>query len=386
MTGICCDRGELGPRREDSSLRCLGRLARSTRRATRGPSRVCRQSSSGLYLATATPIEPQCYASLPAEAPMTEHAPGRIEHVPLRDVWEHEALAFTPWLAANLDLVARELGVAALDRVDEEVAVGNFSLDILARTHDGRLVVIENQLESTDHTHLGQLLTYASGLGASIIVWVSSKVRDEHQSALTWLNENTGGDVHFFALEVGAVRIGDSLPAPVFNVRVRPNDWQESTRRSVAASAQIASSEEWLEEVAARRPASLAAMQAVADHWRQLGGYFDFGSGSVFLTSPLAAPPGHGVWAFAIYSGGKVEVVFQHLARRSVFTQEAKREELRTRLNAIPGVTPLPADVLERRPGFDMQELETPDALEAFLDVLTWFHTTVQVAEGLAGE
>ena len=130
---------------------------------------------------------------------MSEATIGRIKPVPLREVWEHEALAFTPWLAANLDLLTTELGLASLERIDEEVSVGSFSLDILAETHDNRRVIIENQIEQTDHSHLGQLLTYASGLDAELIVWVSARVRDEHQSALNWLNENTNGNVHFFA-------------------------------------------------------------------------------------------------------------------------------------------------------------------------------------------
>jgi hypothetical protein len=160
---------------------------------------------------------------------------GRLEPVDLRDIWKHEALAFTPWLAQNLDRLSDALGVLlTLEAVEH--SVGPFSLDILATTPDDRKVIIENQLEPSDHGHLGQCLTYAAGVGASVVVWVLPRLHAEHRAALDWLNEHTDEGIQFFGVEVSAVRIGDSLPAPIFAVEARPNDWQKMARAGTSAS------------------------------------------------------------------------------------------------------------------------------------------------------
>lgn len=150
---------------------------------------------------------------------------GRLEYVDnIHSVWKHEALNFTPWLAENIDVLGQELGLElTVDGV--EVPVGDFRLDIEAKDEHGRRVLIENQIEASDHRHLGQLIVYASGIDASVIVWVAARIRDEHRSALEWLNSNTPPTVSFFAAEVGVVRIGDSPRAPVFKLVVEPNDW-----------------------------------------------------------------------------------------------------------------------------------------------------------------
>ncbi len=157
---------------------------------------------------------------------------GKLEEVAARDIWAHEAHNFTPWLADNLAALADELGIGGLTLVGTEHAVGPFKLDILAQTDDGRLVAIENQLEQSDHMHLGQCITYAAGVDAYAVVWVLPRLLDEHRAALDWLNEHTDEGVHFFGVELSVVRIGDSLPAPVFRAESRPNDWQKSVRNS----------------------------------------------------------------------------------------------------------------------------------------------------------
>lgn len=156
---------------------------------------------------------------------------GRLRHVAnARDVWTSEAGDFTPWLAENLDVLADELGMS-LTLLTTEVPVGDFRLDIQAQTHDGRVVIVENQLERTDHGHLGQLLVYASGLEASAVVWVAPKFRDDHRRTLDWLNERTDTGVDFFGVEVSVVQIGETGPrAPVFEVVARPNDWQKGVK------------------------------------------------------------------------------------------------------------------------------------------------------------
>lgn len=162
---------------------------------------------------------------------------GRLERVEnLRDVWAHEATHFTPWLAANIEVLSDAIGVP-LTVVEQEVDVGDFRLDIHAIDPDGKTVIIENQLEPSDHIHLGQLLVYTSGLEASTAVWIAPRLRDEHRSALTWLNERTDSDVRAFGIELGLVRIGGSVLAPVLDVVVEPNDWTKVTKQVSAAPA-----------------------------------------------------------------------------------------------------------------------------------------------------
>ena len=106
--------------------------------------------------------------------------------------------------------------------------IGAFSLDILAKdTTSGHFVAIENQLEITDHNHLGQILTYASGVDARTVIWISKEVREEHQKAIDWLNQITSDDREFFAIEIQLIKVDDSLPAPFFNVKAAPNDWSK---------------------------------------------------------------------------------------------------------------------------------------------------------------
>lgn len=161
---------------------------------------------------------------------------GRLEPVDIRWAWFNEASDFTPWLAANLDRLSELLGISlALDAT--EVSVGPFSADILATdTLTGARVVIENQLEQADHRHLGQILTYLAGLEANTVIWTAKNFRDEHLSAIRWLNLHTTDDFSFFAVEVSAVRIGESPIAPLFQVAEKPNDWDRQVQQSASSS------------------------------------------------------------------------------------------------------------------------------------------------------
>lgn len=165
---------------------------------------------------------------------------GRIQQVPLREVWQNEATSFTPWLLQNEDVLSELLGIdITLERREE--AVGRFSLDLIGRNNDdGSTVIVENQLEGTDHNHLGQLLTYAGGLDAHTIIWVASDFRDEHRAALDWLNRVTGEDTHFYGVVVRAIRIGDSVPAPDLSLVVEPNDFGKTVKAR--------SESNWMEE------------------------------------------------------------------------------------------------------------------------------------------
>ena len=154
----------------------------------------------------------------------------RLTPVDPRVVWRHEALNFTPWLASQLDHLGEAIG-EELELLGAETAVGPFSADIVARTkQDGRTVLIENQLQKSDHTHLGQLMTYLAGLEAKTIVWVTTHFAEEHVSAVQWLNDHTPPDFRFFAVELRVVRIGDSPVAPVFDVIVRPNEFERGLK------------------------------------------------------------------------------------------------------------------------------------------------------------
>ena len=167
---------------------------------------------------------------------MTQSNLGRLEQVALRSIWVTEAGDFTPWLAQddNLRLLGDTIGMA-LELEAQEKAVGPFSADILCKdTADGSLVLIENQLERTDHTHLGQLLTYAAGLQAVTIVWIARRLTEEHRAALDWLNEITDEKFRFFGLEIEVWKIGDSIAAPKFNIASKPNDWFSGVSRSAA--------------------------------------------------------------------------------------------------------------------------------------------------------
>lgn len=157
---------------------------------------------------------------------------GSLTPVDLRLAWAHEANDFTPWLAGNLDRLRAVIGVD-LVLEDTEVTVGPFSADILATdVLTNERVLIENQLEQADHAHLGQVLTYLAGLDARTIIWIARAFRDEHLSAVRWLNNNTIDGFSFFAVEVSAVRIGDSPVAPLFSVVEKPNNWDRELHQA----------------------------------------------------------------------------------------------------------------------------------------------------------
>ena len=155
---------------------------------------------------------------------------GELKGVDLRQAWPHEANNFTPWLAKNLDKLTQVIGIP-MELVQTEQPVEQFSADIVARNLiDESRVLIENQLEWTDHTHLGQVLTYLAGTEAHTIIWIAREFTNPHLSALRWLNEHTVDPYAFFAVRVKVVQIGDSPLAPLFEVLERPNDWDRQIR------------------------------------------------------------------------------------------------------------------------------------------------------------
>ena len=147
---------------------------------------------------------------------------GRLERIDLRKVWMNEAKDFTTWLEKHLDILAESIGFD-LSTIEREKAVGPFSADIFAEGPNGDAVVIENQLEKTDHDHLGKLVTYLSNLEAKTAIWITSNPRPEHSKAVNWLNEISPPDIAFYLVKVEAYKIGESEPAPLFSVVCGPS-------------------------------------------------------------------------------------------------------------------------------------------------------------------
>ena len=158
---------------------------------------------------------------------------GKIKKVDLRNIWKKEDKEFTPWLKENIDLLSEKLGIEIIDAQTEE-KIGDFRLDIIGKdANTNKFVAVENQLESTDHTHLGQLITYSAGVNAGIIIWIAKELREEHKSALEWLNENIISEISFFGVEVHAISIDNSNPAVDFRVIVQPNDWGRNIKTAM---------------------------------------------------------------------------------------------------------------------------------------------------------
>lgn len=168
----------------------------------------------------------------------TKYHLDQMQRVDLRTVWPHEALDFTRWLSeeANLNMLGSAVGIE-LELIEMESSVGSFNVDIFAQeSGTGRKVIIENQLEETNHDHLGKVITYAAGKSAEVVIWVVSHARDEHRQAIEWLNQHTDSDFAFFLVEIELCSIGNSLPAPRFNVVEQPNEWTKALKLSEGLS------------------------------------------------------------------------------------------------------------------------------------------------------
>ena len=154
---------------------------------------------------------------------------GRLTETDLRTAWPHEAHDFTPWLAKNLERLSEVIGIH-LETETREAPVGEFAVDILATGPEGQSVLIENQLEGSDHSHLGQIMTYLAGLDARVVVWIAREFTEPHLSAIQWLNRHTENEFAFFALKLRVVQIDNSPLAPIFEVIAKPNNWERQVR------------------------------------------------------------------------------------------------------------------------------------------------------------
>jgi len=163
---------------------------------------------------------------------------GRLEKVELREFFKDEARDFTPWLAEenNLELLGDTLGID-IELEDTEVRIGKFSADIVGLDRSSnRTIIIENQLEKTNHDHLGKIITYGGGKDAGIVIWICKKIQQEHRKGLDYLNDISTEDYSFFGIEMELWKIGESEPAPKFNIVVSPNEWSKSVKSSTSST------------------------------------------------------------------------------------------------------------------------------------------------------
>lgn len=166
---------------------------------------------------------------------------GKLVTLSAKSVWQYEAQTFTPWLAQNLELLGDALDIGDLELKSTEVPAGEFRLDILAEDEGGNPVLIENQFGRTDHNHLGQLITYiASQRKDATAIWIAERIREDHRAAIDWLNANTREGFDFFGVEIEALQIGDSDPAPFFRVVAQPNNWSRAVDAKVSAETELA--------------------------------------------------------------------------------------------------------------------------------------------------
>ena len=200
---------------------------------------------------------------------------GKLKEVDIRSVWAHEQYDFSKWLASeeNIKELSDTLNLSLTD-IETEKFVGSYRCDIICKDElTGKNVLIENQLEQTNHDHLGKIITYASGLDASVIVWIVANARSEHASAIEWLNKNTTDYVAFFLIEVHAYTIGDSSPAPMFKIIEQPNDFAKTTKSLASkgnlSEAQMCRLEFWnmFNDVLEEKGKPFNKHKASTDHW-----------------------------------------------------------------------------------------------------------------------
>lgn len=200
---------------------------------------------------------------------------GRLEAVDVRELWNHEQYDFSNWLAKeqNIELLNEVLGLTLVD-IEKEVFVGSYRCDLVASDETtNQKVIIENQLESSNHDHLGKIVTYASGLDANVIVWIVKEAREEHRSAIEWLNNNINKNINFFLIEIHAYKIGDSLCAPKFEVVEKPNDFIKNAKVQMGSGELNKSQSERLifwtrfNEILIERGKPFNVRKATTDHW-----------------------------------------------------------------------------------------------------------------------
>lgn len=225
---------------------------------------------------------------------MTSNNLGKLKKVELREAWKHEANNFTQWLAQeeNLALLGDGIGID-LNLIQTEASVGSFYVDILAEEENtGRKIIIENQLEITNHDHLGKIITYASGYDAGVIIWVVKDAREEHRQAIDWLNEHTDEGVEFYLIQIELWQIENSPFAPKFEIISKPNDWAKAVRSSTDAGElsgiKVKQLEFWsnFKDFAKLRQTKLHLRKVYPQHWTDIS----IGSSDAHLALTINSP------------------------------------------------------------------------------------------------
>ena len=200
---------------------------------------------------------------------------GKLEEVDIRELWKHEQYDFSEWLSKkeNIENLNDILGLTLVD-ISKETYVGAYRCDLFAKDETtGIKVIIENQLEMSNHDHLGKIITYASGLDAKVVVWIVKEAREEHRSAIEWLNNNTNSNINFFLIEIHAYKIGNSDNAPMFQVIEQPNDFIKNNKSINSNDTMNKSQSQRLEfwnqfnNVLVERGKPFNVRKATTDHW-----------------------------------------------------------------------------------------------------------------------
>lgn len=200
---------------------------------------------------------------------------GKLEEVDIRELWKHEQYDFSEWLSKkeNIENLNDILGLTLVD-ISKETYVGSYRCDLFAKDETtGIKVIIENQLEMSNHDHLGKIITYASGLDAKVVVWIVKEAREEHRSAIEWLNNNTNSNINFFLIEIHAYKIGNSDNAPMFQVIEQPNDFIKNNKSINSNDTMNKSQSQRLEfwnqfnNVLVERGKPFNVRKATTEHW-----------------------------------------------------------------------------------------------------------------------
>lgn len=248
---------------------------------------------------------------------------GKLIEVDVRELWKHEQYDFSNWLSkeSNLEYLNDILGLTLVD-VDKEVYVGPYRCDIVAKDEtSGINIIVENQLEATNHDHLGKIITYASGLDAKVVVWIVKEAKEEHRAAIEWLNNNTTNEINFFLIEIHAYKIGDSEPAPKFEVVEKPNDFVKRSKNKTEDSDLNKSQSERLlfweqfNQIVINRGKPFNVRKATTDHWYDIA----VGSSEAHIAIDLVNKDGNVVVEFYISDN---KDLFD-----SLFTQKDEIEE-----------------------------------------------------------
>jgi len=295
---------------------------------------------------------------------------GVLKRSSLRSIWPNEERDFSVWLAepGNLALLGDEIGIE-ISLIETEAGVGKFSVDIYAEEEGtGRKIIIENQIENTNHDHLGKIITYAAGLDASIIIWIFNDIREEHRQAIDWLNNNTDENISFFAMKVEAWQIDDSNPAPKFQIISKPNEWAKTIKKATGSEelgeTKLKQLDFWtnLKSYSASKGVTLFRQTPGPQHW------YNVTIGSSDAHIGLTVNTRENMLGCEIYINNDKDL-FKYLQDQK---QEIE-EKISSQLEWIDAN--IASRIVQRKPDFDLDnEAETEASFNWLIDRASTFH------------